>query len=141
MQPAAPISPKRRFTKQQIVLLTILVIAILIAIFFGFRLTRRIINRPSREPIQAWMSITYIARAHNIPSYALFVALNIQSDEPSTPQARRIAGQTPISEWARQLNKSTDEVIKIIETRIAQGPPYPNPPPPSKPNSPPPPNK
>ena len=107
--------------RKKLLLIAGLVVAVLITGFFGVRLVRRILYRPTREPIRGWMDVGYISRAYDIPPYVLYAALNL----PDTgPRDRR-----PLSEIAAAQNKSTEAVITVLEDRIARGPPWPPPPP------------
>ena len=97
-------------------------IALLITLFFGARLVWRFIDRPTREPIRSWMNVGYVAHAYGVPPYVLEEALGL----PTVPPPDR----RPLSEIAQSQNRTTDELIQILEARIAQGPPWPPPPPP-----------
>jgi len=97
------------------------VLALLITLFFGVRLVRRILYRPTNEPIRAWMHIGYIARAYGVPPPVLEAALDL----PPGPPDRR-----PLSEIARAQNRTTSEAVQILEaaidefrTRDRRGPP------------------
>ena len=113
-------TPKRK----KILLIGGLIVALLITGFFGVRFTRRILYRPTREPIRGWMDVGYVGRAYGVPPYVLYAALGLPDNGP---RDRR-----PLSEIAKAQNRTTDEVIKILEERIARGPPWPPPPPPPK---------
>lgn len=118
--------------RQRYLLIGGLVIALVITLFFGYRLVRRILFRPSREPIREWMDVGYIARAYDIPPYVLEETIGIPYGPP--PDRR------PIGVIARQQGKTAAEFVKLIQDRINKGPPYP--PPPNKrppPSTPPPP--
>ena len=113
--------------RKRILLIGGLVVALVVTLFFGSRFVRRILFRPSREPIREWMSVGYIARAYGVPPIALEQALGLP---PGPPPDRR-----PISEIAKAQNKTTTEVIAIVEKAIeASRPPRPptrQPPPPT----------
>ena len=96
------------------------VIALVVTLFFGYRLVRRILFRPSREPIREWMDVGYIARAYGIPPYVLEEVIGIPYGPP--PDRR------PIAAIARAQGKTSAEVVKLIQDRINKGPPYPPPP-------------
>ncbi|MBX3015772.1 MAG: hypothetical protein KF832_29905 [Caldilineaceae bacterium] len=113
----------------QLVLLVGLLLALLITFFFGERAFRRFIDRPTDEPIRAWMNIPYVAHSYRVPPHVLFQALDLPVEHPPN--------QRPISRLARELNLSSEEVITRIEAAIAQeraakappGQPPPEPPP------------
>ena len=118
--PSSGISQRRRF-----LLIGGLVIALVITLFFGYRLVRRILFRPSREPIREWMDVGYIARAYGIPPHVLEEVIGIPYGPP--PDRR------PIGVIARAQGKTADEFVKLIQDRINKGPPYPPRPPPPTP--------
>ena len=115
--------------RKKLLLIGGFIIALLITGFFGVRFVRRILYRPSREPIRGWMDIGYVSRAYGVPPYVLYAALNLPDDGP---RDRR-----PLSEIAKTQNRSTEEVIQVLQERIARGPPWPPPPPRPKPGPPP----
>jgi hypothetical protein len=111
--------------RKRLLLIGTFIIALLITLFFGVRLVRRILYRPTREPIRAWMNIGYVARAYGLPPQVLEEALGLP---PGPPPDRR-----PLSEIAKAQNRTTDEVIQILEKAIAQArPPDHHPPRPTK---------
>jgi len=117
-------SPKRK----RLLLLSGFIIALLITLFFGVRMVRRILYRPTYEPIRVWMSVGYVAHAYGVPPHVLEQALGLP---PGPPPDRR-----PISEIAKAQNRSTDQVIEILQQAIAQAKPpghHPPPPPPTTP--------
>ena len=104
--------------RKRILLIGGLVLALVITLFFGSRFVRRILFRPSREPIREWMSVGYIARAYGVQPPVLEQALGLP---PGPPPDRR-----PISEIAKAQNKTSAEVIAILEKAIeAARPPRP----------------
>src|SRR5262245_8470873 len=108
--------------RKRLLLLSGFIIALIITLFFGVRLVRRILYRPTREPIRAWMNIGYVARAYGVPPRVLEEALGL----PPGPHPDR----RPISAIAKAQNRSTDEVIQILEQAVAQArPPGRHPPP------------
>jgi hypothetical protein len=109
---------------KRLLLIGSFVIALLITLFFGVRLVRRILYRPTREPIRAWMNIGYVARAYGVPPRVLEEALGLP---PGPPPDRR-----PISEIAKAQNRTTAQVIQILEKAIEQARPPKHPPPPIK---------
>jgi hypothetical protein len=119
--PASPF-----WTRQRLLLVGGLVLALLVTVFFGGRLLGRLLFRPSREPIREWMSIPYVARSYGLPPPVLYEALGLPP--------RQGADHKPIRELASDLNLTVAEVIATLEARIAEGPPAPpdgrEPPPP-----------
>ncbi|MCE7986139.1 MAG: hypothetical protein DYG89_33595 [Caldilinea sp. CFX5] len=101
-------STKRR---QQLLLLSALVLALFITIFFGMRAFRRFDRPPTDEPIRGWMNIPYIAHSYQVPPPVLWEALD---PPPDLPRSRR-----PINRLAEELNLTTTEVISRLETAIA----------------------
>lgn len=104
------VNPARR--RRQLLLLSGLVLALLITFFFGTRAFRRFRDRPTDEPIRAWMNIPYVAHSYHVPPPILLQALNLPDTRP--PDNR------PISRIAKALNLTTDEVIKTLEEAIAK---------------------
>lgn len=102
--------PSKR--RQQILLLSGLLIALCITVFFGVRAYHRFSRPPSSDPIREWMSIPYIVHAYRMPPPVLLDALGLPAD---TPPSKR-----PLSRIAKELNLTTDEVIKRVEDAIAQ---------------------
>jgi len=102
-------SPKRR---QQMILVSALLLALFITFFFGLRAFRRFSRPPSDEPIREWMSIPYIAHAYHVPPPVLIEALGLPTD---TRPSRR-----PLDRIAKELNLTTAEVITRLEEAIAQ---------------------
>ncbi len=109
--------------RKRLLLLAAFTVALSITLFFGVRLVRRVLYRPTFEPIRAWMNIGYVARAYGVPPRVLEEALGLP---PGPPPDRR-----PLSEIAKAQNRTTDEVIQILEKAIAEArPPNHHPPPP-----------
>ncbi len=102
-------SPKRR---QQMILLSALLLALFITFFFGMRAFRRFSRPPSDELIREWMSIPYIAHAYHVPPPVLVEALGLPTD--ARPSRR------PLDRIAKELNLTTTEVITRLEEAIAQ---------------------
>lgn len=102
-------SPKRR---QQILLVSALLLALFVTFFFGMRAFRRFSRPPSDEPIREWMSIPYIAHAYHVSPPLLLEALGLPTD---TRPSRR-----PLDRIAKELNLTTTEVITRLEEAIAQ---------------------
>ena len=94
-----------------------LIMALVITLIFGLRLTGRLAHRPLREPIRPWMSVPQVAHANHMPPEVLFEALGLPATRP--PDLR------PIAEIARAQNRSVEEVIRILEERIQHDPPNP----------------
>ena len=112
--------------RKRLLLIGAFVLALAITLFFGLRFARRVINRPTRDPIRAWQDIGYISRAYGVPPRVLEEALGLPQGPP--PDRR------PIGEIASAQNRTTTEVMQILETRIArERPPPPAPPPPRQP--------
>lgn len=110
-------SSPRFWTRQRLLLVGGLVLALLVTGFFGWRLLGRVLYRPSREPIREWMSVPYVARSYGLPPPVLYEALGLPP--------RQGADHKPIRELASDLNLTTAEVIATLEARIAEGPPAP----------------
>lgn len=102
--------PSKR--RQQLFWLSGLLIALFITVFFGMRAFHRFSKPPSNDPVRQWMSIPYIAHAYRVPPPVILEALGLPVD---TPPSKR-----PLSRIAKELNLSTDEVIKRVEEAIAQ---------------------
>jgi hypothetical protein len=105
----AAVNPSKR---RRYLLLGALVLALFVTLFFGTRAFRRLIGPPRDEPIRGWMNIPYIAHSYRIPPDRLLQALDLPNEKPPTKK--------PIDRIARDLNLSTDEVIKRLEEAIAQ---------------------
>ena len=110
--------------RRRLALVSGLIVAAAITLFFGARLVGRIINRPTYEPIRAWMSVQYVARSYGVPPHVLQTELGL----PVLPPDRR-----PLQEIATEQNRDVNELIRILEERIKRGPPFPPPPPPEPP--------
>jgi len=122
--------PSKR--RQQILLLSCLLLALFITLFLGTRSFRRFRDRPTDEPIREWMNIPYIAHSYHIPPHLLFQALNL----PDTPPPDK----RPIIKIAKELGLSVAEVTTLLEAAIAQErasqePPGKPPPPPTEPSA------
>lgn len=104
--------PKPSKRRRQLYLLIGLLLALLITLFFGARAVRRFRDRPTDEPIREWMNIPYVAHSYHVPPDLLFQALNLPAERP--PNRR------PISRIAKELNLTSDEVIKRLEEAIAK---------------------
>ena len=102
--------PSKR--RQQILLLSGLLLALFMTAFFGVRAYHRFSRPPSNDPIREWMSIPYIAHAYRIPPHVVLEALGLPTDTPPTKR--------PLSRIAKELNLTTDEVIARVEEAIAQ---------------------
>ncbi len=121
---------KLTLTRQRVLLILGIVLVLAVLLFFGFRFTRRFINRPTREPIKAWMTIPYVARAYDVPPWALYQTLGVvdelsPNNGTQTPNQRDPRNLKPIAAHASDLGITPDEAIAKLEQRIAQGPPYP----------------
>ena len=102
--------PSKR--RQQLFLMSGLLLALFITLFFGLRAFRRFSKPPSTEPVREWMSIPYIVHAYHVPPPILLEALGLPAD---TPPSKR-----PLNRIAKELNLTTDEVVKRVEDAIAQ---------------------
>jgi hypothetical protein len=98
--------------RQQLFLLSGLLLALFITFFFGVRAFHRFSRPPNNEPLREWMSIPYIAHSYHIPPPVLLEALDLPTD---TPPSRR-----PLSRIAQDLNLSTSEVITRLDAAIAK---------------------
>lgn len=102
--------PSKR--RQQLFWLSGLLIALFITVFFGIRAFHRFSRPPSNDPVREWMSIPYITHAYHVPPPVILEALGLPADTPP--------GKRPLSRIAKDLNLSTDEVLKRVEEAIAQ---------------------
>ncbi len=98
-----------------------LIVAVAITVFFGVRAVRRFMNRPSEEPIRAWMNIPYVARSYHVPPHKLAEAIGLPVDGPRDLR--------PLREIAKELGKTNDEIITLLKEAIARERPPPPPPP------------
>jgi hypothetical protein len=125
----APKPPRAPLTQRQSRLLLIagILVALLIVGFFAFRLTRRVGNRPTFEPVAAWMSVPYVGRAYGMRRDEidqLYRAID------ATPPARgpNMDGpdRKPIGDIAREQGKEPDALVLALQTyldaRPRQGP-------------------
>ena len=62
------------------------------------------------EPIQAWMSVPFIAHTHHLPASVLFQAIGVQ---PRKPHDRR-----SVRHIARDLNRPIPELIAQLQRAI-----------------------
>ena len=100
----------------------------LVAVVGTSLFTIRAVRQASRlrarvdEPVQAWMSVPYIARSYRVPPHILFQAIGVQ---PGPPRDRR-----PIREIARVQGRPVEELISELNEavrRARQGSPTPTP--------------
>lgn len=110
----------------------LVLIAFLFVIWFtglhAFRFVRDAIywHYHQDEQIRGWMNIDYVAHSYRVPPHILYQALGL----PHRPPDRR-----PLSEIAREQNRSMDEVRALLQDAIVHArPPYPPPPPPPPPD-------
>lgn len=95
-----------------------LLVAVAVTLFFGMRAVRRFTHRPTNEPIREWMNIPYVAHSYGVSPRELANALGLP--ENGRPDRR------PIKEIAKDLGKSSDEVIALLQDAIAKArPPHP----------------
>ena len=109
--------------RQWIVVLAFLLVVSVTGLF-AVRTAQRAIywHYHQDEQIRPWMSIGYIAHSYRVPPHVLYKALGL----PHKPPDRR-----PIRDIAREQNRTTDEVIAVLQDAIIHArPPYPPPPPP-----------
>jgi len=66
--------------------------------------------RSENEPIQAWMSVPFIAHTHHVPSSVLFQALGVH---PQQPRDRR-----SVRHIAHDLNRPVPELIAQLQRAI-----------------------
>ena len=90
-------------------------LALAATLFFGTRFARRVLYRPSREPIKAWMTVPQVARAYGIPPPELYKSLGITNP--------RRGDRRPLTEIAQLIGTSTDDVITVLEKRVSEPPP------------------
>ncbi|MGD0869966.1 MAG: hypothetical protein ABSB88_10475 [Bryobacteraceae bacterium] len=67
--------------------------------------------RTANEPIQAWMSVPFIAHTHHVPASVLFQAIGVHPQEPRDRRSvRHIARdlQRPVPELIAQLQRAID---------------------------------
>ncbi|MFN8441710.1 MAG: hypothetical protein U0175_13105 [Caldilineaceae bacterium] len=95
-----------------------LLVAVAVTLFFGIRAVRRFTHRPTNEPIREWMNIPYVAHSYGVPPHELANALGLADN--GRPDRR------PIKEIAKDLGKTSDEVIALLQDAIAKArPPHP----------------
>lgn len=76
------------------------------------------------EPVEGWMNVGYVAHSYRVPPHVLYKALGM----PHKPPDRR-----PLSEIAREQNRSMDDVRAVLMDAIVRArPPNPPPPPPDE---------
>lgn len=102
--------PSKR--RQQLLLLSGLLVALLMTGFFGLRAFHRFSRPPSNDPVREWMSIPYITHAYHVPPPVILEALGLPADTPPSKRS--------LSRIAKDLNLSTAEVITRVEEAIAQ---------------------
>ncbi|HEX6186433.1 MAG TPA: hypothetical protein VFZ40_00020 [Pyrinomonadaceae bacterium] len=87
-------------------------VAVLVTSLFTIRVVRHASRLRARvdEPVQAWMSVPYIARSHRVPPSLLFQAIGVQ---PGPPPDRR-----PIREIARAQGRPVEELISQLNEAI-----------------------
>ena len=94
------------------------VLAITCTFVFAFRAGRRARHiRTDNEPIQAWMSVPFIAHSHHVPASILFQAIGVHPQEPHDRRSVR--------HIAHDLNRPVPELIAQLQRAIdaAQRPP------------------
>jgi hypothetical protein len=101
-------------------------VAVLVTSLFTIRAVRQSSRLRARadEPVQAWMSVPYIARSHRVPPPLLFQAIGVQPAAGPPPDRR------PIGEIARVQGRPVEELISELNEavqRARQGSPTPTP--------------
>jgi hypothetical protein len=95
-------------------------VAILITSLFTIRAVRHASRLRARvdEPVQAWMSVPFIAHSHRVPPRTLFQAIGVQ---PGSSPDRR-----PIREIARVQSRPVEELISELNEAVprATGQPH-----------------
>jgi hypothetical protein len=95
-----------------------LVLAMLATGIFATRLLRRFNDRPTYEPVAAWMSVPHVARAYGVPRPQigeLYAAINEPAPElgPGKPPDRR-----PIGEIANSAGKDSAALVQALQTYL-----------------------
>jgi hypothetical protein len=88
------------------------VLAIAGTVVFATRAGLRVRHiRTENEPIQAWMSVPFIAHTHHVPASALFQAIGVPPQEPRDRRSLRRIARTlhrPVPELIAQLQRAID---------------------------------
>jgi hypothetical protein len=98
-----------------IILITGICIALALIAYFAIRLARQAGNRPTFEPVAAWMSVPHVARSYGLRRDdvdALYAAI----DEP--PPARGPGtkpDRRPIGEIARAQGKEASVLVEAMQ--------------------------
>ena len=87
-------------------------VAVMVTSLFTIRAVRQASRLRARvdEPVQAWMTVPYIARSHRVPPHILFHAIGVQ---PGPPPDRR-----PIREIARAQGRPVEELISELNEAV-----------------------
>jgi hypothetical protein len=87
-------------------------LAIAATFFFAFRAGHRARHfRGQNEPIQAWMSVPFIAHTRHVREEPLFRAIHVQPDHRDHRPLRDIARseKVPVAELIRDLDRAVVE--------------------------------
>jgi uncharacterized membrane protein len=116
----------RRLGWQQWLVLSLFLLALVVAGFFGVRAVRRAAYwRAHRDvPVRAWMSVPYVAHSYRVPPRVIYEAVGVK---PVPPPDRRTLRQI-----AREQSRPVEEVIKEVQDAIAEERLLHPPPPPAK---------
>jgi hypothetical protein len=95
-------------------------LALLLAIsgtfLFASRAARQVRRiRTENEPIQAWMSVPFIAHTHHVPASVLFDAIGVRPQQPRDQRSvRHIAHDVnrPVSELMARLQRAIDAAAR-----------------------------
>ena len=103
----------RRLGWQQWLVLSLFLLALVVAGLFGVRAVRRAAYWRSHRDvvIRPWMSVPYVAHSYRVPPNVLYEAIGI----PLQSHDRR-----PIRDIAREQNRSVEEVIATLQNAIAR---------------------
>ena len=115
----------RRLGWQQWLVLSLFLLALVVAGLFGVRAVRRAAYwRNHRDvAIRPWMSVPYVAHSYRIPPHVLYEALGLR---PAPPPDR-----LPLRVIAREQNRTVAELISELQDAIAREREA-HPPPPSR---------
>jgi hypothetical protein len=106
--------------KEKILITLLIVVGLVLIAFFGMRATRSYVrlqqtglseNAIDVEAIRGWMTLSYIARAYNVPEEMLFESLNI-------PQAGN--EKQSIMQLARKYDSKPSDIRASLQAVILQ---------------------
>ena len=103
----------RQLRRQQWLVASAFLLALLITGLFGWRMVRRAVywHNHRDEPIRPWMSVPYVAHSYRVPPRVLYKAIGL---EPM-PHDRR-----PLRMIAREQNRPVAELIAELQDAIAE---------------------